>query len=365
MYHYLHACLFIRPLWLPCNCSNNLIQRQTCIWNLPRLALEVPRKMLPFDSSCPKLSGTETRTIPECVLQVTGELPKVTGVCNLPGMSFTWTMLLENYTVPSSSSRWRAWRWDPAHRRAFMRNGSQPAKINKSVTVHGSPHPSCIHNEGKKNSSKLLLNARKLQSENGHSFKTHYVLGVHCVKQLFLLLTYRSHFDLWLAEKWAKYLKRSQTNCFFKHFFSEIGKSSERNEDTGEPLRLTKFLLILGGKPCILKEREIFCDHRSDVTGTCHPGTLQSSKLLRFTGGWQEHPKAPGSTYIFSSPIDLDFSCIVSRKLNKTGTITAWQGFYSPFCLWPVVWTRVKHTPCTWACPPVRDGDQLPGNLAS
>lgn len=124
---------------------------QTCIWHLPSLAPEIPRTILSWDSGSPRLSGMETRTNPESVLQVRGGVPKGGGVCNLPGMSFTWMMLLENYTVPSSWSRWRAWRWDPAHRSAFICNGSQPAKINKSVTVHSSPHHSSIQEEGGKN----------------------------------------------------------------------------------------------------------------------------------------------------------------------------------------------------------------------
>lgn len=112
--------------------------KTTCISNLP--SPEIPWKISPRGSSSPRLSDGETRTIPECVLQGRG-VSQRWRVCNLPGMSFTWTMLLENDTVPSSSSRWRAWRWDPAHRSAFMSTGSRPAKINKSVTVHSSPPP--------------------------------------------------------------------------------------------------------------------------------------------------------------------------------------------------------------------------------
>lgn len=116
---------------------------------------------------------------------------------------------------------------------------------------------------------------------------------------------------------------------------------------------LYSLVLVLGGKPRILKGREIFCNHTPNVTRTHYTGTLQFFKLLRFTGGWQEHLKASGSAYILS--------CTVSERLNKTRAITACQAFYSQFCLWPVAWTRVKHSPCTWVCSPVRGGNWLPG----
>lgn len=77
-----------------------------------------------------------------------------------------------------------------------MPNGSQPTKINRSITVHSSPQPSNIHKEGKK----ILPTPAKCQ-RNDCSFETHDVSGFHRAKQLFLLLTYRPHGDLWLAEK--------------------------------------------------------------------------------------------------------------------------------------------------------------------
>lgn len=158
------------------------------------------------------------------------------------GFPSPWNVFYVNDATwePHCATQWRAWRWDPAHRRSFMSNGSQPSSINRSVTVHSTPHPSGIHREGEK-SSKLLLNAGKLQLGQWRLIQNSLCLGVSLCKAAFS--TPDLQIPLWPLACWkkrAEYLRWSQTNCCFKHFYSEIGKSSSGNEGAGEPLQLSE-----------------------------------------------------------------------------------------------------------------------------
>lgn len=132
--------------------------KQTCIWNLPSLAPEIPRKILPWDSSSPRLSGTETRTIPECVLQVAGAGRGGKGGVCPKGDGFVISLeclLRERCYLRTTLCH-------PVHLGDAPGDGTllteallcvlvhSPKKINKSITVHSSPHPSSIHEDGKK-----------------------------------------------------------------------------------------------------------------------------------------------------------------------------------------------------------------------